>query len=225
MAEKESVMVKQVRAARTRQALIRAAAEAFAHDGYARASLPAISRRAGVSAGALHFHFPSKDALAGEIESTAARTVEEMTGSCRVTDGSALGALVAAIRRLVVALAADPVMRAGFTLGGDPARDGGATVLDSWHGWVREVVVRAQEDGELADGLSADCVAGAVVAATVGFEVLGSRERDWLPKERMVEFWSCLLPRLATVPGGAPDAVPDGGPASDRGPETSLARR
>ncbi|MFF7974225.1 ScbR family autoregulator-binding transcription factor [Streptomyces sp. NPDC007905] len=216
-------MVKQVRAARTRQALIRAAAEAFAHDGYARASLPAISKRAGVSAGALHFHFPSKDALAGEIESAAARTVEEMTERCRSTDGSALGVLVAGIRQLVVAFAADPVMRAGFTLGGDPGRDGGATVLESWHGWVRDVVVQAQQAGELTEGLSPDCVAGAVVAATVGFEVLGSRERDWLSKERMVEFWTCLLPRLATVPGGDLARVLEAEPTGDRGTETTMA--
>ncbi|MEV7687824.1 ScbR family autoregulator-binding transcription factor [Streptomyces bungoensis] len=194
-------MVKQVRAVRTRQALIHAAAEAFAHDGYARASLPAISRRAGVSAGALHFHFPSKDALAGEIESAAARTVEEMAERFRSAGGSALGMLVAAIRQLVVAFAADPVMRAGFALSGDPTRDGGAVVLDSWHGWVREMAGQAQDAGELTDGVSPECVAMAVVAATVGFEMLGSRDPDWLSDERMLEFWTSLLPRLAAAPG------------------------
>ncbi|MEU1403241.1 ScbR family autoregulator-binding transcription factor [Streptomyces sp. NPDC005728] len=216
-------MVKQVRAVRTREALLRAAAEAFAHHGYARASLPAISKRAGVSAGALHFHFPSKDALAGEIESTAARTVEELTAHCRSTGGSALGVLVAAIRRLVVACATDPVVRAGFALSGDPARDTGTAVLDSLHGWVRDVVGRAQEQGELTDGVSAECVAGAVVAATVGFEVLGSRDRDWLPMEHMVEFWSCLLPRLAAVPGGDLADVLENGATGDRDTENSMA--
>ncbi|MFJ9817359.1 ScbR family autoregulator-binding transcription factor [Streptomyces sp. NPDC101151] len=217
-------MVKQVRAARTRQALVRAAAEAFAHDGYARASLPAISRRAGVSAGALHFHFPSKDALAGEIESAAASMVEELTAHCRSTGGSALGALVAAIRRLVVAFAADPVMRAGFALSGDSARDGGTAVLDVWHGWVRDVVGRAQETGELTDDVSPESVAGAVVAATVGFEVLGGRDQDWLTTEGMVEFWACLLPRLAAVPG-PPDLarVLEAEATGDRGAENSMA--
>ncbi|MGW2748567.1 ScbR family autoregulator-binding transcription factor [Streptomyces sp. NPDC001450] len=216
-------MVKQVRAVRTRQALIRAAAEAFAHDGYARASLPAISKRAGVSAGALHFHFPSKDALASEIECAAARTVEEMTAHCRSMGGSALAVLVAAIRQLVVALAADPVTRAGFALSGDPARDGGTAVVDSWHGWVRDVVDQAQAAGELTDDLSPECVAGAVVAATVGFEVLGSADRDWLSKDRMVEFWTCLLPRLATVPGPDLDRALESEATGDRDAESSMA--
>ncbi|MEU5536913.1 ScbR family autoregulator-binding transcription factor [Streptomyces sp. NPDC020362] len=216
-------MVKQVRAARTRQALVLAAAEAFAHDGYARASLPAISKRAGVSAGALHFHFPSKDALAGEIESVAARRVEELAERCRSAGGSALGVLVAAIRQLVVTFATDPVVRAGFALSGDLSRDGGATVLDRWHGWVRDVVVEAQRTGELTDGVSPDGVAVAVVAATVGFEALGSRDRDWLSKERMVEFWACLLPRLSAVPGHDPAGVAESGTAGDRDAENLLA--
>ncbi|MFF7754731.1 ScbR family autoregulator-binding transcription factor [Streptomyces sp. NPDC007971] len=216
-------MVKQVRAARTRQALVLAAAEAFAHDGYARASLPAISKRAGVSAGALHFHFPSKDDLAGEIESVAACRVEELAERCRSAGGSALGVLVAAIRQLVVTFANDPVVRAGFALSGDLSRDGGATVLDRWHGWVRDVVAQAQRTGELTDGVSPEGVAVAVVAATVGFEALGSRDRDWLSNERMVEFWACLLPRLSAVPGPDLAGVPERGTAVERDAEQSLA--
>lgn len=216
-------MVKQVRAARTRQALVLAAAEAFAHDGYARASLPAISKRAGVSAGALHFHFPSKDALAGEIERLAAHRVEELTERCRSSGGSALEVLVTALRHLVVAFATDPVVRAGFALSGDLSRDGAAVVLDWWHDWVCDVVGQAQRRGELTDGVSPEGVAVAVVAATVGFEALGSRDRDWLSKERMVEFWACLLPRLSAVPGHDSVGVTDAGAASDRDAESSLA--
>ncbi|MFF2132901.1 TetR family transcriptional regulator [Streptomyces olivochromogenes] len=71
-------VVRQVRAVRTRRALVRAAAEVFAEDGYALASLPVISRRAGVSTGALHFHFPSKDLLAREVEAVATVSVQRL---------------------------------------------------------------------------------------------------------------------------------------------------
>lgn len=64
-------MVKQERAARTRRTLIRAAAEVFAREGFAPASLTTISRQAGVSNGALHFHFTSKNALAQAVEEEA----------------------------------------------------------------------------------------------------------------------------------------------------------
>ena len=73
-------MVKQERALRTRRALVRAAAEVFAGEGFAPASLTAISRRAGVSNGALHFHFPNKKALARAVEEEALETVRGITG-------------------------------------------------------------------------------------------------------------------------------------------------
>jgi hypothetical protein len=38
----------------------------------------------------------------------------------------------------------------------------------------------------------------AVVAATVGFEVLGSQDSTWLSYRTLTQFWRLLLPRLAS---------------------------
>ncbi|MFJ4336761.1 TetR family transcriptional regulator [Streptomyces sp. NPDC088915] len=57
----------QERAARTRQALILAAAREFDRKGYAAASLACISRAAGTSIGAVTFHFASKAELADAV--------------------------------------------------------------------------------------------------------------------------------------------------------------
>ncbi|WP_159062215.1 TetR family transcriptional regulator, partial [Streptomyces caniscabiei] len=65
-------MAKQERAVRTRENLIRSAAEVFDREGYAVASITTISARAGVSNGALHFHFASKAALAEAVAEAAA---------------------------------------------------------------------------------------------------------------------------------------------------------
>ncbi|MET7288044.1 ScbR family autoregulator-binding transcription factor [Streptomyces sp. NPDC005573] len=192
-------MVKQLRAVRTREALIRAAAEVFAHNGYARASLPAISERAGVSAGALHFHFPNKEALADEVEDAAVRAVRELAEQCPRTGGGALETLVTVTHHLVAAVTTDPVTWAGFRLSGDPVRRRRAGLLEWWHVWVLDMMGQAREAGELADGVSPENAAVAVVAATVGFEALGSREREWLSPERMVQFWTFLLPGLAAA--------------------------
>ncbi|MGN5376813.1 TetR family transcriptional regulator [Streptomyces lasalocidi] len=118
-------MVKQERAARTRQALIVAAAEVFADRGYALATLPAVSKRAGVSAGALHFHFASKEALAREVEGAAADSVEKMAAGCRTSADTLLQSLVNATCRLLAAVSGDPLVRAGFRLSRDPSRKGG----------------------------------------------------------------------------------------------------
>ncbi|MFE9454472.1 ScbR family autoregulator-binding transcription factor [Streptomyces sp. NPDC006739] len=193
-------MVKQVRAARTRQSLIRAAAEVFADDGYAMASLPSISKRAGVSAGALHFHFASKDALAREVESAATNSAEKMAEHCRSTADTLLQTLVHTTCSLMFAVLTEPVVRAGFRLGGDPSRRDATGLLQWWSEWVHGLIAQAQAAGELAEGVSPDGAAATIVAATVGFEGIGSRDQDWLSQERMSQFWAFLLPRLAASP-------------------------
>ncbi|GAA3010564.1 MULTISPECIES: ScbR family autoregulator-binding transcription factor [Streptomyces] len=192
------MMVKQARAAVTRQALISAAAEVFGTDGYAMATLPAISSRAGVSSGALHFHFPNKEALASAVESAAAESALALTEkSARAAKGGRLQALVAAVSRLMDAVADDPVVRAGFRLGADPSRKSEAKLHDWWYEWVRNALVQARRSGELAEDVSAEDAAVVVVAATLGLETLGATDRYWQSAERVSQLWSFALPRLS----------------------------
>ncbi len=53
-------MARQERAVRTRHAVVQAAAQVFAERGYAAATIAEILDRAGVTKGALYFHFDSK---------------------------------------------------------------------------------------------------------------------------------------------------------------------
>ncbi|MET7986403.1 MULTISPECIES: ScbR family autoregulator-binding transcription factor [unclassified Streptomyces] len=212
-------MVKQARAARTREALIVAAAEVFADNGYALASLPAVSRRAGVSTGALHFHFASKEALAREVEWAAADSVGRMAAHCRGSADTLLQSLVDATCRLLAAVAGDPVVRAGFKLSRDPSLKGGGEgggLVQWWCAWVRDLVAQAEAQGELASGISAEDAAAAVVAATVGFETLGDWDLEWVSLERTARFWAFLLPLLAASPQQVllepGEANGDGGP-------------
>jgi AcrR family transcriptional regulator len=196
-------MVKQERAARTRENLIRSAAEIFAREGYAVASLTAISSQAGVSNGALHFHFASKEALAREVEGAAADSVEKMAAGCRTSADTLLQSLVNATCRLLAAVAGDPVVRAGFKLSRDPSRKGGEGVgalTRWWCEWVQDLVAEAEEEGELAHGVSPEDAAAAIVAATVGFEALSNWNLDWLSREWTARFWTFLLPLLAASP-------------------------
>ncbi|MET8290610.1 ScbR family autoregulator-binding transcription factor [Streptomyces sp. NPDC005132] len=222
-------MVKQVRAARTRQALVRAAAEVFADDGYALASLPAISRRAGVSTGALHFHFPSKDLLAREVEAAATVSLQRLAARRDAPPGRAAGGpagaggagaglqlLVDVSRELVLGLSSDPVLRAGFGLGGDPSRKSGEGPGRWWSEWVHALLREAHGAGELAEGVSPEAAAVAVVAATLGLAGLASRHRFHLSPHLVEQFWALLLPGLAAPPPRRP-ARP-GIPAAETGP-------
>ncbi|MFD9010721.1 TetR family transcriptional regulator [Streptomyces sp. NPDC059552] len=314
-------MVKQERAARTREALVRAAAEVFAEEGFTAASIAVISRRARVSAGGLHFHFAGKTVLARAVQDRAAQALSRITAgpavpptapasapttpgpgpttapttTARTTpapgpapasaptapasaqgpapasapgpapasapgpasapsapgpspasaaatpapvpgpDGSAgtgadpggnaggsagagsgggsLQVLVDSTHRLMALLAHDAVVRAGFALCADPSFDGTADLRRQWRLWVEAAVAAAAREGLLAEGLLPEDAARGVVAATVGLEVLGAYDRQWLAPHTLTRFWTLMLPRLASPP--ALDALlPQGSPGS-----------
>ncbi|MCZ0997865.1 helix-turn-helix domain containing protein [Streptomyces mirabilis] len=188
-------MVRQVRAVRTRRALVRAAAEVFAEDGYALASLPVISRRAGVSTGALHFHFPSKDLLAREVEAAATVSVQRLVVR-EGAGGGGLQLLVDVSRDLVAALAVDPVLRAGFELGGDPSRKSAEGPGRWWCEWVHALLREAQGAGSWRGGVPGGGGGG---GGGLGRRVRPAR----LPSPcaflvpLLEQFWALLLPGLA----------------------------
>ncbi|MFI5661881.1 ScbR family autoregulator-binding transcription factor [Streptomyces sp. NPDC051684] len=195
-------MAKQERALRTRTALIASAAEGFAHEGFAVASLTDISRRAGVSNGALHFHFASKADLAAAVEEEASRRLALLTREVR-DDGrevAALQDLVDVTHALADALRRDEVLRGGFSLAMEPTYVDGRDLRAQWRQWVDDVLERAHEAGELVTTVRPKDVGIVVTSATVGMEVLGARHPEWLSRQTLTRFWRLLLPRLAGSP-------------------------
>jgi AcrR family transcriptional regulator len=184
-------MVKQERAMRTREALIRSAAEVFDREGFAVASLTAISSLAGVSNGALHHHFVSKAALTDAVEEAALARLAAVTGAVLPFGASRVQLLVDVTHRLAVAL-----LRAGFELSGELSRQPHADLRAWWCRWVERVLKQADAEGELRPDVTASDVVSAVVAATVGFEVLGVREAEWLSAATVSRFWRLLLPTV-----------------------------
>jgi AcrR family transcriptional regulator len=192
-------MAQQERAARTRRSLIQAAAEVFAQEGFVAASLATISRRAGVSNGALHFHFTNKETLAAAVEAEAAATVRRITASARARQGSPLQTVVDATHELMGSLAYDAVVRGGFELASDHARPAHAPMRAEWHRWVEESLRRAEHTGALLEGVSGQDAARVIVAATTGFEALAGDDAFWASRQNITRFWELLLPRLAAA--------------------------
>ncbi|WP_329391851.1 TetR/AcrR family transcriptional regulator (plasmid) [Streptomyces sp. NBC_01351] len=189
-------MVKQERAARTRDTLIRSAAEIFDRDGFPVASLAAISSLAGVSNGALHFHFANKAALADAVEAAALSRLLAVTDAVLPIGAPRVQLLVDVTHGLAGALRGDVVLRAGFELSGEASRASQADLRERWRRWVEETLKRADAEGELRPEVAAGDAGGAVVAATVGFEVLGARDAEWLSASTVTRFWRLLLPTL-----------------------------
>jgi AcrR family transcriptional regulator len=162
----------QGRAVGTRARLLRAAAEAIEEGGYGAASVAAISKRAGVAAGALYRHFPSKAELFVELFRRAAEqeleamhavaghgtNLEKLDAVLRTYATRAL-----ATRRLTWALVYEPV---------DPLVDVERLTYrrryrEGMAGLIGEAVAAGEIPAQNAD-LSAAAVVGAMAEALVG---------------------------------------------------------
>ncbi|MFD5650257.1 ScbR family autoregulator-binding transcription factor [Streptomyces sp. NPDC127039] len=190
-------MIKQERAVHTRRHLIRAAADAFERHGYAQATLSAISRQAGVSTGALHFHFANKAQLAKAVESAAAESLGQMVREADEHAEYALQALIRASHELLGMLAADTVFRAGFQLNFDRAWRVTADLGRQWQASVGRFVDDAVRAGDVRDGVQADTVAAIVASQTLGLGLLGLRDVWWCSPHHLDDFWALVLPRVA----------------------------
>ena len=81
--------------------IVAAATRVIARKGYARTSLNDIAREAGMSKGAVHYHFPTKEELVAKVLETACDAVAERTRQAWLTGGDdPFEALRAAVREL-----------------------------------------------------------------------------------------------------------------------------
>src|SRR5690606_12396956 len=112
-------MARQERAIRTRRTILEAAAAVFDERGYTSATIGEILERAGVTKGALYFHFGSKEELALGI-------FEEQLAVSLPPQPSKLQELVDSGLVLALRLRTEPLVRASVGL----ALDQGALGLD-----------------------------------------------------------------------------------------------
>ncbi|WP_053730549.1 ScbR family autoregulator-binding transcription factor [Streptomyces sp. WM6378] len=188
-------MATQDRAVRTRQALIHSAAEAFERHGYVPATLADISAGAGVSVGALHFHFANKADVATSVEMAAAVRLRRAARNAQRPGTNALQRLTDTSYALADQLRRDVVSRAGLKLSGEGAREGGLDLRREWRDFVRRLLAEASDQDFPDEPVERSDMADLIVAATTGFELLARRDPAWAAPPLLSTFWRLVLPR------------------------------
>jgi AcrR family transcriptional regulator len=186
--------VKQERAVQTRESLLRAAAEVFDEFGYSGASINRILKRAGLTAGALYFHFDSKEDLARAVMNSQPETIVPWL------DSRGLQRLVDLTLNWARRLQVDPLLRAGVRLTNEQTSFGlqDASPYQQWVEIMAECLRDAHERGELQAGVEPGEVAAFVVEACTGmqmFSAVVSGRQDLM--ERVTRMWRLLLPGIA----------------------------
>lgn len=192
-------MPQQSRAVETRAAIIRGAAAAFEQRGYGSTSLAQVSAAAGVTKGALYFHFDSKEALAVAIIDAQH---EQSVGAGRLlleNEVPGLHALVSMSYELARQLRDDLIVSAGVRLTIEAVNFStpvSAPYLD-WMITCEEFLRRGITEGDVALTLDVSAAAAFFTAAFTGVQVVsdvltGRSDID----RRLTEMWALLLPGL-----------------------------
>jgi AcrR family transcriptional regulator len=193
-----------------------AAIDCFARFGYQGASIDRIARHAGVTKGALYYHFRDKEELlfeavgdrVGEFERLVLAEVGPSTGTMAalkgVIDACFFHATMSNHRRFIItlmieALDTNPQLSAKFQ-----------RILRRMRAFLADVVRRGQEAGTVRRQIDAEQVAALIAGAIMGAEVQHYQDPDEVDLRRVLD---TLVAQLADwlITTRPSDAVAAGG--------------
>ncbi|WP_030720943.1 ScbR family autoregulator-binding transcription factor [Streptomyces sp. NRRL F-2580] len=188
-------MARQERAVRTRRAILEAAAAVFDERGYDAATIADILARAGVTKGALYFHFSSKQELAQGV-------LEEQFAEGGVPHReSKLQELADVAMVLAYRMKHEPMLSAGARLSLGPGmRDifGGGSV-PGWIEFTRALLSEAKEQGELLPHVDPAETAWILSACWTGAQIFSQTLNDRTDLEqRVAAVYQHIYPSIST---------------------------
>lgn len=193
----------QQRAVLTRARVLTAAAEVFARTGFLAASMNDIVDQAGVTKGAVYFHFASKEALAVAVVEEQFRQWPGVVQAIDEHSPDELTAIVALTYEVGARFRDDVLVTAGIRLSFERGLVN-ADMPTPFVGWVTQLqnmFSRARRDGLLRPGVMPAPAARALVGSFFGVqhvsEILTSRQDL---ESRLDEFWKLFLYGVAAEP-------------------------
>ncbi|AMM22237.1 hypothetical protein AX769_05170 [Frondihabitans sp. PAMC 28766] len=199
---------RQERAQATRAAIVLAAATVFAERGYARTTLDGVAVEAGVTKGALYFHFASKHDLANAVIAEETRVMTEGADRILRLEVSSLETLILLIRAFTERIVADVVVAAGVKLTTEElvARLDIDEPYETWGALYADLFGKAIAEGDVVAAYSPDALSRFLISLFTGVQLVSnSLTQRADAADRVAEMWQIFLPgivrpeRLAAV--------------------------
>lgn len=192
-------MPKQERARVTRGNIVSSAAVSFHQHGFGKTSLSDIIEEAGVTKGALYFHFESKEDVARAVLDAQ---LDVVTASHQGLVKSGRSSLEVLVRLCTVPARAtgDSATRADFRLATEVSSLQSAIAEPYYRRWLSLLATlaeQARDEGDLKAEINPSELSRIVVGAIPGMELMSeafSGGDDLMDRER--EFWQLLLPGI-----------------------------
>ncbi|GAA1113358.1 ScbR family autoregulator-binding transcription factor [Arthrobacter flavus] len=196
-------MAKQARARATRELIVQAAGTVFSQKTYAQATLGDVLAEAGVTQGALYFHFPSKKAVAQEVIDRQHELF--LAAGETLSDPSVRGleTMIMLSRELAQQITSDPLVRAGLRLSTESADVFVETASKPYEDWISacEVLIdRAIIEGDISPRQDSGRLAAFVIATFTGVQSLSQARTHWADIiDRLEEMWAFLLEGISST--------------------------
>ena len=191
-------MAKRGRGGITRRRILEAAAAVFEKEGYQAATVTEIIDRAGVTKGALYFHFPSKEELVDGIFDCQDFGVSVPPQTVKLQE------LIDTVHVCAHRLHTETLVRAGFRLSLD-ARSrsplAGVSPFREWTADMLRTLRAAESQGELLPHIEPAKTARLCVSAFVGLQLMAENaEEDEGSPEQLAVLLCHLLSSIAVPP-------------------------
>ncbi|MGW0363872.1 ScbR family autoregulator-binding transcription factor [Streptomyces sp. NPDC002990] len=191
--------VRQERAEITRQAILDGAAVAFDRSGFDGTSLSDVVRNAGVTKGALYFHFPSKEALARALMDEQFQVSQDLPA----IEDPGLQTVIDLTHRMAHGLRTNVRIRAGIRLviefGSFTQPD--PSPYNAWIDTCHACLVPARERGDVLPSIDPYDLSALLVGSFTGIQVTSHVRtgREDL-HSRLTDLWTFLLPGIVPAP-------------------------
>ncbi|MFY4721906.1 ScbR family autoregulator-binding transcription factor [Streptomyces sp. LaBMicrA B280] len=190
--------LKQQRAVRTRGQVLDAAAEAFATRGFPTVTVQDVAELAGVTKGAVYFHFANKEALAQAVAEEFYHLLGIIGQEVKEADLAPLEAVAELLMRTAAAFRDDTMVQAGARLQIERSLIGAELPMPylgytrAVTGWLRQ----AHEAGQLPASVDPEATARVLVSA-----FFGAQHMSWVLNdradiaERVAEILTAVVPK------------------------------
>ncbi|MFD7262436.1 ScbR family autoregulator-binding transcription factor [Streptomyces sp. NPDC059874] len=203
--------VRQQRAENTRQAILDGAAIAFDAAGFGGTSLSEVVKHAGVTKGALYFHFQSKEALARTLVDEQFQISSDVPG----IEEPGLQTVIDLSHQMAFGLRSNVRVRAAIRLVIEfgSFTDPDPSPYNTWIDTCRGCLKPAQARGDVMPSLDVDDLATFLVGSFTGIQVTSHvrTHREDL-HTRITDLWHFLLPGIvpaSRIPRFAPAGSPE----------------
>ncbi|MGP4047408.1 ScbR family autoregulator-binding transcription factor [Streptomyces sp. 2A115] len=168
-------MAKQARAIRTRRIILEAAAKVFEEYGYQAATITEILKVAGVTKGALYFHFESKEDLAHGVLTEQNQRLTVPQRACEMQE------LIDVVALHGHQLQTSPMVRAGVRLSMNQQAHGldRSGPFTRWVKVIQGLLDAARTQGELLPHVDTVETAGVIVGSFAGVQSMSEVASDY----------------------------------------------